>query len=154
MKVLIYNPANDSVRVLADSSVARAGQPWFMPEEGGQWSARCVHAWRISRLGKAIRAEFAARYVDSETTMWLPTPEHPLLEADYMDGAAVVGSWLPLEAPLPPEAAQLIHRLSQLSTFKMGDIIAILNSEPEHIQINQHIELECRATKVGAFNIK
>lgn len=154
MKILIYNPANNSVRVLADSSVARAGQPWFMPEEGGQWSARLAHAWRISRLGKAIRAEFASRYVDAHTTLWLPEAATPLPEANYMDGAAVVGAWLPLQAPIPPELAQAIHRLSQLSTFKMGDIIAIQTSESKLLHINQHIELECNNTPVGAFNIK
>lgn len=153
MKTIIFT--DTEVRLLADSALARNKQPWFLPDYGRNWRWRAAKAVRISRLGKGIRPEFAARYADAYTMLWLPmADENPA--ADFMDGAAVAGEWLPLDGSLDPQLMNLIVTASRFATLKTGDVIAAVDPAfaPAPIEINQHIELEIAGRQVWNFNIK
>lgn len=156
MKALVFVDGGAAVRVLADSSLARNGQPWFLPDAGGEWKWSTARALRISRLGKGIRKEFAHRYVDARTLLWLPGSSEPLAEADYMDGAAVVGAWVPLtEGSLTEAERELIVRASALSTLKNGDILAVMESKtPVPIEGPGKITADLDGETVIEFNVR
>lgn len=153
MKAIIFTEYG--VRVLADSALARNKQPWFLPDFGRDWHWDVAKAVRIGRLGKGIRPEFVERYVDAQSLLWLPTAQDNPAE-DYMDGAAVVGDWLPLSTLEHSYTETLVVRASQFATLKTGDIIAATDISyfPQPIEINQHISLQLQGTTVLDFNIK
>ncbi len=154
MKTLIFKP-DGSVRVLADSAVGRNRQPWFLPDFGSDWTFHSAPALRISRLGKAIRREFAHRYVEERSLVWIPlAADNPA--ADYMDGAIVVGDWRPLDPEgLSDAERDAIVRASKYATLKQGDIIVLdCDGDFEPIRINTKVTLELSGTTVLDINIK
>lgn len=157
MKTLIYYPQSQQWRTIADSALTRNGQPWFLPDEGGQWNASLARAIRIGRLGKNISCDFARRYADAHTLLWVPQPEQPIDNADYIDGAAVCGTWLPAtgsEEALQP-LLDLLSRASRSTTFKTGDIIAVMTgSTPRAIVPGTHISHNIGDDEVLSFNIR
>lgn len=154
MKAIIFTDCG--VRTIADSALARNKQPWFLPDYGRDWQRRVARAVRVCRLGKGINPAFAARYVDAQTLLWLPVAQdNPA--ADFMDGAAVVGEWLPAETlPFSARSLELVVQASRFATLKTGDIIAEIDPAfaPEPIIINQHISLQLNGLTVCEFNIK
>lgn len=154
MKTLIFS-RDGSIRVLADSAVGRNRQPWFLPDFGSDWVAHISPSIRISRLGKGIRYEFADRYVEERSFAWIPRAvDNP--GADFMDGAIVMGEWMPLgDSGLSPEEREAIVRASTFATLKQGDIIILdddSNSYP--IRINSKVLLEHKGMNVLEFNVK
>lgn len=152
MKVLLYK-TDGSIRVLADSAMGRNRQPWFLPDFGENWAWRVADAVRISRLGKGIRPEFAERYVEERTLVWLPEAEgNPA--ADFMDGAAVMGDWVPVGSLTERERDSIVNA-SKFSTLKQGDILIQEPAADCHpIKINDKIHIELAGKPVIEFNIK
>lgn len=66
MKAAIVFPANSSVPAtwcnIADSALANAGKPFFIPSFADKFVASPVVAVKINRLGKSIESRFAERY--------------------------------------------------------------------------------------------
>lgn len=155
MKTLIFK-TDGSVRVLADSAVGRNRQPWFLPEFGADWKWHTAPAVRISRLGKGIRPEFAPRYADERTVVWLPEASgNPA--AEFMDGALVVGDWLPVaDGGLSERECRAISTAAKFATLKQGDIIVIEpdDYQPVPIKINDKIHIESNGATILEFNIK
>lgn len=151
MKVLLKS--TECIRVIADSAVGRSGQPWFVPDSGSNWRWHTALAYRISKLGKGISPKFAARYVDAVTLLWVAESDS-METLDYMDGAVVCGTWLPLDEDdnIPSE---LIAALSENTTLKNGDIIAVDGDGPrEPIIKNRHVSINLKDTEIISFNIK
>lgn len=158
MKTLIYIPASGQWRTVADSALARNGQPWFIPDEGETWSGSLALAVRVSRLGKAIKREFAHRYVDATTLLWVASPQQPVDNLDFIDGAAVCGDWLPLDTSPGIDILPLLDLLPQASrstTFKTGDILAVMLPDPgQQLTPGLHISHCLNDRQVIGFNIK
>lgn len=151
MKLLLET--ENSLRVIADSAIARNNQPWFLPDCGSNWRWTLALGFRIAKLGKNISPKFAQRYIDATTLIWVPEADSCSC-LDYMDGAVVCGTWIPV-TDFPERAGQMLSRLSSFSTMKTGDIIAYpLPQTPTPIEINQHISQSIDNVDVLNFNIK
>lgn len=155
MKTIIFTDKGN-IRVIADSAVGRNHHPWFLPEFGCNWTWHCAPALRMSRLGKGVRPEFASRYVEERTLAWIPqAADNPA--ADFMDGAVILGDWVPVEPEgLTAEECEAIVNVARFSTIKQGDVL-VLDTEdfPRNpISINDKIKVELAGRPVIEFNIK
>lgn len=141
------------MRVIADSALGRTVQPWFLPDCGENWNYRLALAFRVSKLGKNINPQFAPRYFDARTLLFVPQADG-CESLDWMDGAAVCGSWLPIDE-IPEQAAGMLADVSRLATVKNGDILAFfLPQAPQPLKLNQHIQHNLSNTEVLSFNVK
>lgn len=137
------------VYLMADSSLAKSGKPWFLPEFADEFALRPHLVFRIGRLGKNIARRFAHRYIDAVTigasVSASPLPEGAISQA--FDGAAMIGDFIPIEeiadvnhitgtfaiegsqpatlcsADMICKIDELIEYISQYFTLKIGDII-------------------------------
>ena len=155
MKTIIFTD-NGPVRVIADSALGRNCHPWFLPDFGHDWTWHCAPALRISRLGKGVRPEFASRYVEERTLAWIPqAQDNPA--ADFMDGAVVLGDWVPIgERGLTSDECDAIVYAARFSTIKQGDVL-ILDSDSalrQILNINEKILLELDGCNVVDLRIK
>lgn len=155
MKTIIFTNTGN-IRVIADSALGRNHHPWFLPEFGRDWTWHCAPALRISRLGKGVRPEFAARYAEERTLAWIPqAADNPA--ADFMDGALVLGDWLPVgEEGLTPDECEAIVKVARFSTIKQGDVLVLdtASSDLNPLSINQKIEVELSGCPVVQLTIK
>ena len=92
------------IELIPDSALVKDGKPFFIPglAPDHQWDYWIGVAFRSARLGKGIQPEFASRYVDAATLCVLPRPvrdngQSPSVLDHCFDGAAIIGSWIPLE---------------------------------------------------------
>lgn len=144
-----------AIYLIADSAVLKNGKPFFVPD----WSSRTDYeaqlVVRICRLGKGIPLRFAYRYYDAVTVGINFCARHlqqlachsgePWAVARGFDGAAALGTFLPLSALKPPlsfrldqngQAVQqgstdgltwsidaLICHLSRFFTLRTGDLL-------------------------------
>lgn len=153
MKLLIFD-TNKKVISIPESSIARSGQPWFMPDFGVNWRWRKALAVKVSRLGKGVSYKHANRYVDSMTVLWVAEAD-PCNALQFMDGRVVCGQWLPIHDELSEEIKDAIVEVSKYSTLKNGDIIAVmLSDEPIGIEQNTTISIDLNDENVAKFNIK
>lgn len=151
MKILIKTPS--SLRIIADSAMARNNQPWFLPESGQNWRRQLALAFRICKLGKNVSPKFANRYFDATTLLWVADADNCDC-LSYMDGSIVCGNWQNITT-IPTEAIDLLCEVSRNATVKNGDILALLLPDsPEPITINDHISLSLDNIEVLSFNIK
>lgn len=126
--------------IIPDSAMVIQGRPVFVPDISSGWTARCVAAVRICRLGRDIAPRFARRYVDAVTmaVRLVSTDNDPLTSA--VDSTFAPGQW----TEIPDEAAQItvngvnlpavnlndaitdaVAYVSRYMTLKMGDIITL-----------------------------
>lgn len=154
---LILKASDGAVHLIADSAIARSGQPWFMPDCGSVWTGSTALAVRIGRLGKGIARKFAMRYVDAVSMIWVADcADAPHI--DFMDGRVVCGKWLDISEIEGSELDPLLDFLtetSQNATLKTGDIIAISSSSPaEVLKRNSRVQLALNQQTILSFNIK
>lgn len=131
MKIVVmvnnYNPLMDSGNsgwyLLADSAVTNTGKPFYLPEEMGKTQVSVCGAIKISRLGKSISPQFAARYYSE----YAPSLHFTLPE--YGEKLKKAG--------LPEDASRSFDR----SLF-LGDFIPIKDKEPLKLKINGEIKIE------------
>ena len=96
-----YEPQqfDGKVYLMADSSLAKSGKPWFLPEFAPEFTYQTHIVIRIGRLGKNIARRFAHRYVDAVTVGATVTAcgiaDNAIAKA--FDGAAMIGDFLPIE---------------------------------------------------------
>lgn len=152
MKILLRDD-NGHMRTIADSAVARNGQPWFVPDFGENWRWRQALAFRVSKLGKNVSAGFADRYIDAMTLLWVAEADKcPAL--DYMDGAVVCGRWMTVDE-LPQDIVIDMVTVTEYATIKNGDIFAkILPKQAVKIEPDTHISLTLKNQEVLKFNLK
>ena len=139
--------------LMADSTLLRSGQPFFLPPFAPHFAAVPMLMLRVGRLGKCIAPRFAHRYIDAGTASFIIKPldndMKPLslngLEC-VMDGATVFGSWTECDASLPlptlkwthngtehtvlpqdfvPAVDAVVEHLSKHATLKMGDVVCL-----------------------------
>lgn len=155
MKTIIFTNTGD-IRVIADSALGRNHHPWFLPDFGRDWTWHCAPALRVSRLGKGVHREFARRYVEERTLAWIPVAEdNPA--ADFMDGAIVLGEWLPVGSEgLTPEECDAVVSAARFSTIKQGDVLVLdpVGSRRNPISLNEKIHVELDGRPVIEFPIK
>ena len=152
MKTLLVSLTTGKLqlRQVPDSALLTGGRPLFLPEHLTGTDLTVLPAVRISRLGLsgADETDFVA------------------------DNALVVGQWQPLPAdgtwtaalPGDPAIASMrlhdsfvaaVSAVSQRSTLKTGDIIALLPGITTiHAGINDRVELTLNDSKVLDFKIK
>ncbi len=145
----ISEQSNLNVFLMADSSLAKSGKPWFLPEYAESFHYNTHIVFRIGRLGKNIAKRFASRYVDAVTigasVHATGLPDGALSQA--FDGAAMIGEFIPIDeindinnivgslsvngenatnlntADMICKIDELIEYLSKYFTLKIGDII-------------------------------
>lgn len=110
----LYDQWEPVVFMKADSSLLRAGKPFFVPDFMGRIGFEGHVAVRISRLGKSIGERFAHRYYDAMTLgvdfTALDIYDRARREglpwdvAKGFDGAAGIGEWMPKEQVADPQA--------------------------------------------------
>lgn len=150
MKLIVRN-LDGTLRTIADSALGRPVVPWFIPDFGSPWTWRKAIALRVNRLGKGISPEFASRYVDAATLLFLPDGA-----PDYMDGAAVCGAWVSLEGhEIPAEPLELLVEVSRAATVKTGDVMAcVLADEPQEARSGERVKLQLFDKEVLNLKIK
>ena len=175
MKTLLVSLTTGKLqlRQVPDSALLTGGRPLFLPEHLTGTDLTVLPAVRISRLGLAVSERFADRYFDATTLVALNVPLSGADETDFVaDNALVVGQWQPLPAdgtwtaalPGDPAIASMrlhdsfvaaVSAVSQRSTLKTGDIIALLPGITTiHAGINDRVELTLNDSKVLDFKIK
>lgn len=101
-------PQISSWYFLADSSLANAGKPFFIPDFANEFEAIPVIALRINRLGKSIASKFAGRYYCEFATAihfrakdlreTLLSRHLPADKATSFDRSLIMGEWLPVHS--------------------------------------------------------
>lgn len=155
MKIIALNSNYDNptatmhngVTVMTDSSLAKSGKPWFVPDFAESFSYTPHIVLRIGRLGKNIGQRFALRYIDA-VTVGCTVNASGLNGAlgNAFDGAAMLGEMLPIEqagdlaaltATVTNGSATTVCRASEMAmpideiiawvsryfTLKIGDLI-------------------------------
>lgn len=89
---------------LSETALRLKRNPFFIPDENDQFTAKLYWVVRINRLGKSIAERFAHRYYNEVTTGtifcnnslrdYLQDSGHPTYEAYAFDGAGTVGDFL------------------------------------------------------------
>lgn len=141
-----------AVELYPDSAPVMTDKPVFLPDwwSGTTFSAVICPAYRIGRLGKAIKPKFASRYVDAVTLAARIYPANSPVDPQISrpdivrawDGSVVLGRWqepaedrsLTIAPELSPELKltltpgeididSMIAAVSGVMTLKMGDVI-------------------------------
>lgn len=145
MKALLVDiSAPQRARLFADSAIGRCATPLFVPDVCAPWSGRVMVAVRIGRLGKNIAPNFSSRYIDGISAVHVMQSQKAENLVYITDNAIIQGEYLPLsslEGNITLTVAQAEHtttldidlseldiantlsRLSELTTFKTGDIL-------------------------------
>lgn len=189
MKVLALNSnypslstvCDKKVFLMADSSLAKSGKPWFLPEYAESFAYRPHLVFRVGRLGKNIARRFAHRYIDAVTigasVEASPMPDSAI--ANAFDGAAMIGDFIPIEeipdinnitglmgieggeitsicsADMICKIDEIIEYLSQYFTFKIGDIIySGFGSEAVTLAIDQVLHGSINGKEVLNIKVK
>ena len=155
MKVLVaqHGAVTPAVTLLADSALLRTARPMYLPEFAPVIVAAPAVIARIDRLGKHIAPRFARRYWKEVTTgfrlLACEQNGQPMATTDgalnSFDGAALQGDY-----PVNPaddtlawthngttlcrttlgevaqEIDEVVVRVSQFATLKMGDLIFLV----------------------------
>lgn len=156
MKIMVVNMNNGKdmdITLMADSTLLRSGQPFFIPNFAPHFAAVPMLMLRVGRLGKCIAKRFAHRYIDAMTASFIIKPLGDDLQPmtlngmeHIMDGATIYGSWIDCDVSQPlssinwtvaqsegtiahqdiaPAIDSAIEFLSQSTTLKMGDVVCL-----------------------------
>ena len=103
MKILCISAGSDGqprISPGADSAILRVGEPVFIEQPAGAWTACVTVAVRISRLGLHIPVAHASRHYDAVAAVHLLVPASPAtdcLPPLFRDRAVAPGEWVLLE---------------------------------------------------------
>ena len=178
-----YNGLNPKqsgeVTVMADSSLARSGKPWFLPEFGDAMLCSPHIVYRMGRLGKNIARRFAHRYIDA-VTIGCTVQACGLKGAlgNAFDGAAMLGEMVTVqqagdldqlvarlacgeqmsECParqMTMPIDEIIEWVSQYFTLKIGDLIFAGHPEQQlSLAIGDHLKGTINNLEVFDIKIK
>ena len=130
-----------------DSSILRAGKPFFLPDFAQEFHYGTEVVVRISRLGKCIAPQFAHRYYDAVTVGIDFTARdlqrkfrqngHPWELCKGFDNSACIGRFVPLEEVggdvqqldfrLEIDGKEVQHGYTSDMLFKVDEIIAYVS---------------------------
>lgn len=145
-----------SVRVSGDSTILRTGDPLFIADHLGEWTAEICPAVRLSRLGTNIPRKVAGRYFDSAALVLIVSPADPSAHPEgicgLLDRSVAPGEWLgeevlsdgpteiSLYGPSGDSSVEIsglrslfedsVHELSRYCTFKTGDLLLLRGLGP------------------------
>lgn len=185
----LYNKDYPVVFTKADSALLKDRKPLFLPDDLGPVSCEASLGVRICRLGKSIPERFAHRYYDAVTcgadftaTSLLGRLRREGLPWDMaksFDGAAAIGTWVPLEeagdaadmhfhldingrtmqrghtADMLRSVDTLVACISRYFTLRTGDIV--FTGAPvagDEVNVDDHIDGFINGKKVLDFNVK
>lgn len=158
--------------VLADSAITNTGKPFYIPENVGRVNVSPGIALRINRLGKHIAPRFAGRYYSEHVPVLLfslPDMEADLrskgLPTDAsrnFDRALFAGDFKSRDeleelalyknkdkvslfslCNLVLSIENIISRVSEINTLKIGDLIIPALGESVNIDIDDFLEVVC-----------
>lgn len=152
-----------NVRMIADSAIAPDREPLWLDLDGEPVVALLCPAWRVGRLGRNIKPQFAHRYIDALCTCALILPQswvdRPLEvpEILYARTEAVICS--------PDVAVQQIGdgsfaqravvQLSRFMILKNGDrFIDISNPQVIPLSPGQNIQANCGTPGAPDINLR
>ncbi len=138
---------------MADSSIIKTNNPFFLPDFASEFSFHTALVFRTCRLGKSIPLKFAHRYIDAVTVGFAVSGKNSTLLPDdslllrAFDGAAMLGDFISIDASQPHtgltvtsaingnevcritpsgmihDICEIVHTLSGVCTIKIGDLI-------------------------------
>lgn len=169
------NEPRPEVVMMTDSSLLKAGKPFFVPDFADRFMARPYMVLRIGRLGKNIAKRFAWRYIDGVTLGFAVeaqglheqfADDGPGAVANAFDGAAILGDFITPEKVLTDPFVvtvngelylqcirgllfilieNMIEYVSRYFTLKIGDLIYVCGVGPD-------IQLQQESTVTAAIN--
>ena len=93
--------------MMADSSILKSGNPFFVPDFDSEFTAYASIYYRIGRLGKSIAPRFASRYIDgwgmafaimaTQRLKHLQEQGLPWAEAVSFDRSCLLGNLQPID---------------------------------------------------------
>lgn len=126
----LYKTEEPVIFTKADSALLKGGKPFFLPDGLGRIDYETELVVRICRLGKGIPEKFAHRYYDAVTLgidftardlqRRLRAAGQPWELCKGFDGAAAIGTWLPLGDTTPQEDDATRARPESAPTFTDG----------------------------------
>lgn len=169
--------------MLADSALTNTGKPFFMPEDIGEVTASLGLAVRVSRLGKHVETKFAGRYyteVAPAVHFVLKSCENRLREsglpedpARSFDRALFAGDFRPKEElkdfqlhkdgkllrdfsikKMVCPIDEVIRKVSELNTLKIGDMIVVALTEPLDVQTGDLLEVKDKDERLFHIKVK
>ncbi|MDE6490168.1 MAG: hypothetical protein K2L49_03310 [Muribaculaceae bacterium] len=173
MKTLMFDADGGFIGLVADSALAFSRRPWFVPDFGENWIGLPMLVFRVSRLGKGIAVKFAGRYYDSVTVAVRPVAgAMPPGAAEAMDGAVIVGDWMPIEqcgdrvvieaggrvltydcTEVRPDA--MISAISDFVTLKTGDVIAVaLRGDAVNLVMGDKVTASAGGENILSFSVR
>ena len=172
----------------ADSSLLKGNRPMFLPDDLGRIDVGASLVVRICRLGKSIPQRFAHRYYDAvtcgvdftavELEQRLRQQGLPWDMCKSFDGAAAIGSWVPVEETGKPQDAHfhidvngttlqqgwggdmlhdvdsVIAYISRYFTLRTGDLLFTGSPAFHEIHVDDHVEGFVNDQKILDFNVK
>lgn len=157
MKTIVYEPATPPAEFaawyhIADSALANAGKPFFLPDFAESFEACPVILVRIDKLGKSIGSRFAGRYFNflaAGVHFRSPELRKRLLDAGLppdmavsYDRSMICSNWLPCQDFVSNKVkfkvngsvltelnvelngiSKALEDVSRYNTMKTGDII-------------------------------
>ena len=147
MNILVRR-SDGLISVRPDSSLQRTPQDYYAPDWAGEILAAPVFYTKVSRAGKAVRPEFAGRYISGGGFgVLLYASALPESEASILDGTTYIcppeveqGAALRLRidgstvfegaAPDAEELAELVCRASARCYIRTGDLLCTELSAP------------------------
>lgn len=169
--------SDEKIYLMADSSLAKSGKPWFLPDFSPEFTYRTHIVFRIGRLGKNIARRFAPRYIDAVTvgaTISASDINQGAISQAF-DGAAMIGDFVDIEnlnditatltngnATTSLSTEEMIYKIdeiieyvSKFFTLKIGDIIySGFGRDSGILQIGQHISGTINGNEVLRISIK
>lgn len=171
------NLSDEEIYLMADSSLAKSGKPWFLPDFSPEFTYRTHIVFRIGRLGKNIARRFAPRYIDAVTvgaTISAAGINHGAISQAF-DGAAMIGDFVAADnladiiailsnddfttslstGEMIYKIDEIIEYVSKFFTLKIGDIIySGFGSESGTLEIGQHLRGTINGNEVLNISIK
>ena len=148
-----------------DTALLKDGKPFFIPDMLGNIEYETELVVRIGKLGKTIPTRFASRYYDAVTVgvdftardlqKRLQEQGLPWELSKGFDGAAALGTFVPLDKAMLFKVDEIISYISQYFTLRTGDLLYTgCPTGCAPVRINDHLEGYIEEQKVLEFNCK
>lgn len=172
--------APPALEIIVDSATVSVPRPLFLPDFDLEWCVKVYPAFKISRLGKDIAADFASRYFDSFTAAlrlfpngtneWLDNKKLPkgvLGIYDYCLGLGEWHSWSDSDSSIEVnvngnsltltkdmiDIDRVIESVSHYTTLKTGDVILPCEL-PLHLPVQAGNDVKIEIDGFPSFHFK
>lgn len=151
------------VRMIADSAIAPDREPLWLDLDGEPVVALLCPAWRVGRLGRNIKPQFAHRYIDALCTCAVVLPQswadRPLEVPEILFARTEAVICSPdvtvQELPAGSFAERAVTELSRFMILKNGDRFIDV-SQPRLVALSpgQNIRSNCGAPGAPDINLR